>query len=126
VLAGGDLEFLDEQGRTWTQTFETASVGWTTFPIGYYLGTWRGGGNIHTYHGVEGVHTEHDVIDFSTQPADHQTYDGRSYSGIYGAEYPIRQVIRGPYGEARGMGHIEFFMHRRYKRYQPRDARTRD
>jgi hypothetical protein len=96
---------------------------WTTFPIGYYLGTWRDGGNIHTYHGGDPVHTEWDVIDFSTQPADHGTYDGRAYKGIYGAEYPVRVTTTGPYGTSKGMGHIEFFMHRRYRRYQPDDGK---
>lgn len=122
VLAGGDLVFEDEHGATWKQSFESASMPWTTFPIGYYLGTWRDGGNIHTYHGNDPVHTEWDVIDFSQQPASHTTYDGRSYSGIHGAEYPVRVTTEGPHGVSTGMGHIEFFMHRSYKRYQPDDG----
>jgi hypothetical protein len=122
MLAGGSLELEDEHGRAWHQEFEVASPPWATFPIGYYEGTWRDGGNIHTYHGPEDPYVEWDTIDFSRQPADHQTYDGRAYKGIYGAEYPVEVHTEGPEGSADGLGHVEFFMHRRYRRYQPEEA----
>ena len=124
MLAGGSIELKDEHGRSWHQELKTAFPPWTTFPIGYYEGTWRDGGNIHTYHGPDDPYMEWDVIDFSRQPADHSTYDGRKYSGIYGAEYAVRVHTDGPEGEATGLGHIEMFMHRRYQRYQPEDAAT--
>jgi len=124
VIERGEIDLVDAHGREWHQTLTTASMPWTTFPIGYYLGTWRDGGNIHTYHGGADVYVEHDVIDFSSQPADHRTYDGRQYTGIYGAEYLVSVQTDGPFGPAEGLGHIEFFMHRKYQRYQPKDPRS--
>ena len=123
VLSGGSLEFVDEHGRTWQQQLEVSCMPWTTFPIGYYGGTWRDGGNIHTYHDSgAGVHVESDVVDFSQQPADYQSYGGRTFTKVYGAEYVVKVHTDGPEGAASGLGHIEFFMHRSYLPYRPDDA----
>lgn len=119
LLRSGSVDLLDEKGRPWRQSFTVASPPWTTFPIGYYMGTWRDGGNIHTYHGSSEPYQEWDVIDFSSQPANHTTYDGRSYEGIYGAEYLLEVHTEGPGVDSHGLGHLEFFMHRDYERYSP-------
>jgi hypothetical protein len=122
LLQSGTIELVDEFDRTWIQEIEVASPPWTTFPIGYYMGTWKNGGNIHTFHGGDGPYLEWDEIDFSRQPADHTNYNGRTYTAIYGAEYLLRVRTQGPEGESIGMGHLEFFMHRGYERYLDQTA----
>ena len=84
------------------------------------VGTWRDGGNIHTYHGDP--HLEWDELDYSVQPTTHTTYDGRTFERNYGVEYLVRMKMRGPDGiESTGLAHVEFFMSRQYERYQPTD-----
>lgn len=119
VLDGGTISLVDDQGRSWRQDFEVAALPWATLPIGYYQGTWTDGGNIHTYHGPPEPYVEWDVLDLSSQPVAHTTYDGRLIKRLYGAEYLVRVRTEGPLGVSDGLGHLEFFMHRAYERYQP-------
>jgi hypothetical protein len=115
ILEGGTIELEDEQGRSWHQRLEATALPWATFPIGYYRGTWRDGGNIHTYHG-ESPHVEWDELDFTSQPTDHVDYAGREYRNIQGAEYVLRVHTEGPEAaSAPGLGHLEFFVHRDYR-----------
>jgi hypothetical protein len=117
VLEGGTVQLEDEHGREWRQELEVTAPAWVTFPIGYYQGNWRDGGNIHTYHG-QSPYVEWDELDFTTQPTDHTDYAGRKYRGILGAEYAVRVRTEGPDGiAANGLGHLEFFIHRRYRGY---------
>lgn len=119
MLSGGTIDLEDELGRSWRQEFDVVCPPWATFPIGYYAGTWRDGGNIHTYHGTDEPYLEWDVMDFSVQPVDHELYTGRRLVGVYGAEYLVSARTEGPEGVAEGLGHVEFFMSRRYRRYRP-------
>lgn len=123
VLAGGTLELEDEHGDAWRQRIEVPCQPWATFPIGYYRGTWKDGGNIHTYHGPPDPHVEWDVLDFSRQPTDHTNYVGRTFEGVQGAEYVVRVRTEGPQGRVDGLGHVEMFVHRRHQRYGS-DARS--
>jgi hypothetical protein len=115
ILEGGTIELEDERGRSWHQRLEATALPWATFPIGYYRGTWRDGGNIHTYHG-QSPHVEWDELDFTSQPTDHVDYAGREYRNIHGAEYLVRVHTEGPDAtSASGLGHLEFFVHRDYR-----------
>ena len=124
VLSGGTVALTDHLGRPWRQEFEVASQPWATLPIGYYQGTWTDGGNIHTYHGPQQPYLEWDTLDFSSQPAPYTFADGRTLPRVYGAEYLVSVQTDGPLGTARGLGHLEFFMHRAYERYRPDERVT--
>jgi len=124
VIEGGTIRLEDEHGRDWRVTLEHVCMPWTTFPIGYYQGTWNDGGNIHTYHGPDDPYVEWDEVDFSSQPAKYtlRGEKGRTFDKVYGAEYVFKCRTEGPEGTSEGLSHVEFFMHRRYSRYQPQDG----
>lgn len=118
LMQGGTIDLVDEHGREWRQELEVAIPPWLTFPIGYYEGTWKDGGNIHTYHGPDNPYVEWDEFDFSDQPTSHRDYNGREYKGIYGGEYLVRVHTDGPDGfTSDGLAQIEFFVHRTHGRY---------
>lgn len=116
IVTGGTVYLTDELGREWRQEIEVVGAPWSILPIGYYHGTWKDGGNLHTWHRSEPFHVEWDAFDVST-PRDHQTYDGRVFRNHCGSEYLGRIRTIGPGVDFTGLGHVEVQIEGRYTPY---------
>jgi hypothetical protein len=118
VMTGAKLELTDADGGTWTQQLECVGAPWWPFTIGYHGGSWRDGGSIATYTGTDDVVAEWDEFDWSEQPFDHVTYDGRTLQGVRGAEHLSRITTTSPTGETyAGAGQTELFIDGAYRPY---------
>lgn len=92
-------------------------MNWVPSTIGYQAGSWKDSGSMRTYHGP-GVSVEFDEFDFSTQPVDHELYDGTKQAGLIGKEYVSEVVTTAPDGRAwTGAGHTELFLDGRFAPY---------
>ena len=77
-MAAADVELTDEDGGTWHQHLECVAPPWWPHTIGYSAGSWRDGGSMVSYPGTDEIVIEWDEFDWSTQPFEHTTYDGRA------------------------------------------------
>ena len=117
ILKKGVWRLTDEAGGLWVQTYVPTSS-WHPLTIGYGAGSFKDGGSMFTYHGVEGLVQEWDDFDFSTQPYDHTMYNGDVMKGVHSPEYLAEVTTVGPDGtELVGSAHIELFIHAKYAPY---------
>ncbi len=117
ILKKGVWRLTDEAGGLWVQTYVPTSS-WHPLTIGYGAGSFKDGGSMFTYHGVEGLVQEWDDFDFSTQPYDHTMYNGDVMKGVHSPEYLAEVTTVSPTGtELVGSAHIELFIHAKYAPY---------
>jgi hypothetical protein len=103
----------DEHGGAWKQHYEVRPGGWNPAPIGYRPGSWKDGGSMFTYHGVDGVAQEWDDFDFSATTYDHTMYDGTVVEGTHSFEYLMKVTTTAPDGTtSTGHGQAEVFIAR--------------
>jgi hypothetical protein len=113
------LDVTDEDGGHWTIELRTATQPWFPLTIGYHQGSWSDGGNIATYHPADdGVHVEHETLDLSVQPFEHQLYGGPAIPGLYGMEHVVVVRSTGPDGTTgHGLAQVELFIEGAYRPY---------
>ena len=117
-VTGGRLAVGDADGGKWTFAFEITAPPYVIVPVGYHLGSWQDGGNIHTWHGPQDPYLEWDEFDFSKQPAIHTLYGETEARKVYGVEHYGWVEITAPDGSVhRGMQHTEVFLNGRYAPY---------
>jgi hypothetical protein len=117
-VTGGTLAITDAEGGQWKVAFEVTAPPYVIVPVGYHLGSWRDGGNIHTYHGSQDPYLEWDEFNFSEQPAAHMLYGETQARKVYGVEHYGTVVVTAPDGSIhRGMQHTEVFLNGRYAPY---------
>ena len=117
-VTGGKLTITDVHGGSWSLVFETTFPPYVIVPVGYHLGSWRDGGNIHTYHGSQDPYMEWDEFDFSQQPTRHTLYGESEARSVYGVEHGGTVHITAPDGSVhRGIQHTEVFLNGRYAPY---------
>jgi hypothetical protein len=117
-VSGGRLTVQDVDGGTWMFRFEITAPPYVIVPVGYHLGSWRDGGNIHTYHGPDDPYMEWDEFDFSRQPAPHTLYGETAPRTVYGVEHYGWVEVTDPHGRRhRGLQHTEVFLNGRYAPY---------
>ena len=117
-VSGGTLEVADTDGGKWRFTFEVTAPPYVIVPVGYHLGSWKDGGNIHTYHGPQDPYMEWDEFDFSRQPARHTMYGENESRGVYGVEHYGWVEVTCPDGRTlRGKHNTEVFLNGRYAPY---------
>ena len=75
------VKLTDADGGVWTQELEDVGTPWWPHTIGYGAGSWKDGGSMASYPGTDDVVVEWDDFDFSAQPFEHTTYDGRQVKG---------------------------------------------
>ncbi len=118
VMSKGTWFLTDENGDEWTQVYVPASPGWNPVTIGYGAGSWKDGGSMFTYHGVDGLVQEWDDFDLSQQPYDHTLYNGVEMKGAHNQEYLAEVTTTDPKGRvAVGSAHVELFIPGRYTPY---------
>ncbi|HJP41230.1 MAG TPA: hypothetical protein QGF35_05940, partial [Dehalococcoidia bacterium] len=118
ILSKGTWHFTDDSGGEWKQVYVPASPGWNPVTIGYGAGSWKDGGSVYTYHGVDGLVQEYDDFDFSKQPYDHKLYNGIEIKGIHNQEYLAEVTTIDPTGrETVGSAHVELFIPGRFDPY---------
>ena len=118
ILSKGTWHLTDDEGGKWKQLYVPASPGWNPVTIGYGGGSWKDGGSMFTYHGVDDLVQEWDDFDFATQPYDHTLYNGVKMSGVHNPEYLAQVTTIAPDGtESVGSSHIELFVPGRYDPY---------
>jgi hypothetical protein len=61
-VSGGTLRVEDIDGGIWHFAFQVTAPPYVIVPVGYHLGSWRDGGNIHTYHGPDDPYLEWDEL----------------------------------------------------------------
>ena len=116
--SGGRLDVEDVDGGKWTFDFEVTAPPYVIVPVGYHLGSWRDGGNIHTYHGPDDPYMEWDEFDFSRQPTPHTLYGETAPRTVYGVEHYGWVQVTDPQGSRhRGLQHTEVFLNGRYAPY---------
>lgn len=113
VLVDATWKLTDEHGDTWTQRYEVRPGGWNPATIGYRPGSWKDGGSMFTYHGVDNVVQEWDDFDFSAITYDHTMYDGTTLHDTHSFEYLVKVTTTAPDGAVTtGDGQAEVFMTR--------------
>lgn len=113
VVKQATWQLTDSLGERWTQVYESRPGGWNPATIGYRPGSWKDGGSMYTYHGVDGVLQEHDDFDFSGITYDHTMYDGTQVKGTHSFEYLMSVTTIAPDGStATGYGQAEAFITR--------------
>jgi hypothetical protein len=119
TLESARLELTDAEGRIWQQSLESVGMPWWPHPIGYGAGSWRDGGSMVTWAGTDETLVEWDDFDFSVQPFEHVTYDGRKVQGGGGhAEHLCRVTTTAPDGTVSvGAGQTELFVDPPYRPY---------
>ena len=117
-MTSADVELTDASGGVWRQRLDCVGPPWWPHTIGYGAGSWRDGGSMVSYPGTDEVVIEWDEFDWSTQPFDHTTYDGRTLRGICGAEHLSRITTTSPDGNVTvGAGQTELFIDGAYRPY---------
>jgi hypothetical protein len=117
-MSSGELEIDDVNGGLWRLAFEVTAPPYVIVPVGYHVGSWKDGGNIHTFHGQDNPYMEWDEFDFSTQPAKHTLYGETEPRTVYGVEHLGTISITAPDGTVhRGKQHTEIFLNGRYAPY---------
>ena len=117
-VSAGTLEVRDAEGGQWSFSFEVTAPPYVIVPVGYHLGSWKDGGNIHTWHGPADPYMEWDEFDFSTQPASHTLYGESEPRRVYGVEHYGNVEVRSPDGRSyRGRHHTEVFLNGRFRPY---------
>jgi hypothetical protein len=118
-LRQADVTLVDEAGRTWHQRIEDVGTPWWPHTIGYGAGSWKDGGSLASYPGTDEVVMEYDDFNFSVQPFEHTTYDGRTVrGGAPHAEHLARVTTTTPDGTVSiGAGQVELFIDPPYARY---------
>jgi hypothetical protein len=117
-VSGGALNVSDADGGQWQFRFKVTAPPYVIIPVGYHLGSWRDGGNIHTYHGPHNPYMEWDELDFSQQPAKHTLYGETDARTVYGVEHYGSVEIKAPDGSVhQGIQHTEVFLNGRYTPY---------
>jgi hypothetical protein len=114
-----EIELTDRDGGVWHQHLEDVGTPWWPHTIGYGAGSWKDGGSMASYAGVEDLSFEWDSFDFSTQPFRHDAYDGRNINGgAPHAEHLARVTTTAPDGQVTvGAGQVEFFLDAPYEPY---------
>ena len=113
VLSRGVWHLTDSDDGKWTQEYVPGPGSWNTIPIGYRAGSWKDGGSMFTYHGVDGIVQEWDEFDFSPLTYDHTTYDGTVMRDHHSPEYLAVVTTTAPDGStSRGYAQIEAFVSR--------------
>lgn len=117
-VTDGVLSVTDVEGGRWEMHFKTSAPPYVIVPVGYHLGSWRDGGNIHTWHGPEDPYMEWDQFDFSSQPATHTLYGESQARQVYGVEhYGTVEVIAPDGSRHQGLQNTEVFLNGRYAPY---------
>lgn len=117
-VSGGELDVTDKEGGRWKFEFEITAPPYVIVPVGYHLGSWKDGGNIHTWHGPADPYLEWDEFDFSKQPAKHTMYGESEPRTVYGVEHCGTVKVTAPDGSVHtGMQHTEVFLNGRYTPY---------
>jgi hypothetical protein len=117
-VSSGVIDVKDINGETWMFDFQVAMPPHVIVPVGYHLGSWKDGGNIHTYHGPDDPYMEWDDFDFSVQPAQHTLYGETEPRAVYGVEHTGRVTITAPDGTKHEAVHqTEVFLNGRYAPY---------
>jgi hypothetical protein len=113
------VKLTDADGGVWTQELEDVGTPWWPHTIGYGAGSWKDGGSMASYPGTDEVVVEWDDFDFSVQPFEHTTYDGRQVKGgAPHAEHLARVTTTTPDGTVSiGAGQVEFFLDPPYLPY---------
>lgn len=111
VLKQATWHLTDSVGGRWTQVHESRPGGWNPATIGYRPGSWKDGGSMYTYHGVDGALQEFDDFDFSGITYDHTMYDGTELSDTHSFEHLMRVTTTAPDGTvSTGYGQAEVFI----------------
>jgi hypothetical protein len=114
----GVLNATDVDGEKWRFDFEVTAPPHVIVPVGYHLGSWKDGGNIHTWHGPDDPYMEWDEFDFSQQPAEHTLYGEDEPRTVCGVEHIGTVRITDPDGkEHAGQHQTEVFLNGRYTPY---------
>lgn len=117
-VSGGTLDVTDAEGGRWRFEFEVTAPPYVIVPVGYHLGSWKDGGNIHTWHGPDDPYLEWDEFDFSKQPAKHVMYGEKEPRTVYGVEHCGIVTVTAPDGSRhKGLQHTEVFLNGRYTPY---------
>ena len=117
-VSSGLLDVTDETGAPWRFDFRVTAPPHVIVPVGYHLGSWKDGGNIHTWHGPHDPYMEWDEFDFSAQPARHTLYGESEPREVYGVEHIGEVTITAPDGAVhRGQHQTEVFLNGRYAPY---------
>lgn len=117
-MTSGELEIDDVDGGLWRMSFEVTAPPYVIIPVGYHQGSWKDGGNLHTWHGPQDPYLEYDEFDFSHQPADHTLYGETEPRKVYGVEHLGVITITGPDGTVhQGKQHTEIFLNGTYTPY---------
>ena len=113
------VKLIDADGGVWTQELEDVGTPWWPHTIGYGAGSWKDGGSMASYPGTDDVVVEWDDFDFSVQPFEHTTYDGRQVKGgAPHAEHLARTTTTTPDGIVSvGAGQVELFLDPPYLPY---------
>ena len=113
VLTQATWHLTDADGCCWKQVYEVRPGGWNPATIGYRPGSWKDGGSMFTYHGVDGVVQEWDDFDFSAVTYDHTMYDGTVLRDTHSLEYLVKVTTTAPDGStSSGHGQAEVFITR--------------
>ncbi len=117
-VSSGVLTVADAEGGTWTFDFGVTAPPHVIVPVGYHLGSWKDGGNIHTWHGPDDPYMEWDEFDFAQQPAKHTLYGESEPRDVYGVEHIGFVTITAPDGSVhQGQHQTEVFLNGRYAPY---------
>jgi len=122
MLTGGKVFITDAEGGEWKQEFQIGTLPFLFAPIGYWVGSWRDGGTMQTYHG-EGPVLEWDEIDISKMPMDYQPPGQPPQKNAQGHIYGARVKMTTPDGTvSEGMQHVTFWVEGDYHPYGFRAA----
>ena len=125
ILTRGTWNLTDDEGGSWKQVYIPTAGAWNPITIGYGGGSWKDGGSMYTYHGVDGLVQEWDDFDFSKQPYDHRLYNGIEMKEVHNPEYVAKVTTTAPDGtESVGSAHLEYFIHGRYDPYGFKERRV--
>jgi hypothetical protein len=106
VVTSATWHLTDGRGDQWKQVYQARPGAWNPVTIGYRPGSWKDGGSMFTYHGVDGVVQEWDDFDFSAITYDHTMYDGAVLKGISSPEYLFKVTTTAPDGSV-STGHAQ-------------------
>lgn len=113
VLSRATWHLTDEHGGEWRQEYAPCPGGWNPATIGYRPGSWKDGGTMFTYHGVDGIVQEWDDFDFAALTYDHTMYDGTVLRDTHSFEYLMKVTTVDPDGNTTtGHGQAEVFVTR--------------